>query len=215
MRNTIRKILIIGGVLLIAAAAALCIYNVMQDKKAYRNSQEVMDELKQLITVKETEPVSQAASNPADDLFAPYEQKAEEVKEEIPVLNIEGRDYCGYISLPSLGLELPVINNWSYAALDISPCRFSGSADGNDLIIAAHNFNSHFGRIADIGIGDEILFTDVGGNVRRYRADDIRILDGSDPEGMFEGKADEWDITLFTCTLSGRSRVAVRGCRIK
>ena len=52
-----------------------------------------------------------------------------------------------------------------------------------------------------------------GGKLYTYRVDDIRIFDGSDSEGMFSGKSSDWDITLFTCTLSGRSRVAVRGCK--
>ena len=213
MRNKIRKLLIFGGVLLLSAAVAICIYNVIQDKKAYRQSREVMAELRQLIPATTAEKPTEAPTNPADDLFAPYEQEGRADEPPAP-LSIDGRSYCGYVSLPSLGLELPVIDKWSYEALDVSPCRFSGSAAGNDLIIAAHNYSSHFGRIADISIGDDILFTDTAGTVNRYSVDDIRVLEGSDSDGMFYGRAEEWDITLFTCTLSGKSRVAVRGCRV-
>ena len=214
MMKTIKKIFIICGILLILAALALCGYNIMQDKRAGNESQKVMKELIKLIP----EPVAdistvEAPSNPADDLFSPYEEENNSTDMPAPV-NIGGRDYCGYVSIPSLGLELPVIDNWSYAALEISPCRFSGSAVGNDLIIAAHNYNSHFGCIDELEQGDEITFVDTGGTVHRYLVDDIRVLNGSDSEGMFNGKGSDWDITLFTCTLSGQARVAVRGSRI-
>lgn len=210
MRKKIKTALIFTGILMLIAAAALCVFNIIQDRRAYEKSQSVLTELKRYIPEPTEEIPTETAENPADDLFLQYEQVKEE---EAVAINVDGIDYIGYISLPSLGLELPVINDWSYDALELSPCRFSGNAAKNDLIIAAHNYNSHFGRIADLGSGDDILFTDTNGNIYRYKVEDIKVLDGSDSEGMFSGEAKEWDITLFTCTLSGRSRVAVRGSR--
>ena len=212
MRNSIRKILIYSGIVLILAALSLCAYNIIKDRRAFSKSQAVMTELIQLIPETTAEKPSDVPLNPADDLFAPYEDNSGAEKLP-PPLSVDGRNYCGYISLPAFGLELPVIDSWSYEALDVSPCRFSGTAAGNDLIIAAHNYNSHFGLISKLNNGDDIIFTDTSGAVHSYRVDDIRVLDGGDAEGMFSGSSDEWDITLFTCTLSGQSRVAVRGCR--
>ncbi|MCR4795429.1 MAG: sortase [Ruminococcus sp.] len=213
--KTIKRIFIICGVLLILAALALCGYNIMQDKRAENESNKVMRELIKLIPEPDTAvSTTEKASNPADDLFAPYELENNSTDMPSPV-NIGGRDYCGYISIPSLELELPVIDNWSYDALELSPCRFSGSTVGNDLIIAAHNYNSHFGRIDELDQGDEIMFVDTEGTVHRYRVDDIRVLNGNDSEGMFSGKGSDWDITLFTCNFSGQARVAVRGSRIE
>jgi len=211
MRNITKKILIYSGLLMILAALSLCAYNVVKDKKAYKNSQVVMSELIQLIPETTAAKTAEIPTNPADDLYTPYEDKSDDSGKMPAPVSIDGREYCGYISLPALGLELPVIDNWSYDALNFSPCRFSGTAAGKDLIISAHNYNSHFGLISKLNIGDDIIFTDTAGTVYSYKAEDIRVLDGSDSEGMFYGKADEWDITLFTCTLSGQGRVAVRG----
>ena len=36
---------------------------------------------------------------------------------------VEGYEYVGFISLPTLELELPVMANWSEAKLKLSPCR--------------------------------------------------------------------------------------------
>ena len=211
MRNRTKKILICSGLLMILAALSLCAYNVVKDKKAYKNSQVVMSELIQLIPETTAAKPAEILTNPADDLFAPYKEQSDDTEKMPAPITVDGREYCGYISMPALGLELPVIDNWSYDALNYSPCRFSGTAAGKDLIIAAHNYNSHFGLISKLNNSDDLFFTDTSGTVYSYKVEDIRVLDGSDSEGMFYGKTDEWDITLFTCTLSGQGRVAVRG----
>ena len=50
----------------------------------------------------------------------------------------------GILEIPALDLELPVISSWSYSSLRLAPCRYSGSAYKGDLVIAAHNYQSHF-----------------------------------------------------------------------
>ena len=37
------------------------------------------------------------------------------------VTELNGWDYIGYLSIPSIGLELPVLSQWSYAGLKIAP----------------------------------------------------------------------------------------------
>ena len=39
------------------------------------------------------------------------------------------------------------MESWSYPKLKVAPCRYRGSAYLDDLIIAAHNYDRHFGRI--------------------------------------------------------------------
>ena len=217
MKRKIQKILTAAGTMLMLSALFLCLYNMRQSNKAFEQSQEVVTELKELITepeVTESQNVETTEDreflNPADDLFAPYEEE-ETTAAEVPApIELDGRYYCGYITLPALGLELPVTDGWSYEALKYSPCRYSGSAAERNMIIAAHNYNSHFGRIEGLNSGDEIIFTDTDGVHHYYEVDNIQYVDGSDIDGMFSGQTEQWDITLFTCTLSGRSRVTVR-----
>jgi sortase A len=43
-----------------------------------------------------------------------------------------------------------------------------------------------------------------------YRVDYTENVDGYDVDHMLSGGSSDWDMTLFTCTLSGQSRVTVR-----
>ena len=56
-------------------------------------------------------------------------------------------------------------------------------------------------------VGDRVTFTDVDGNVFLYSVAEIQILQPGDVEEMLSGG---WALTLFTCTLGGRTRVTVR-----
>ena len=216
MKKKLWLIPFFAGIALILSAAGLCIHNIRESSKAFEKSQEVMTELRKLIP--EIPPTAASstvnAEPPSEDLFAQYETPTEPVS-EMHTLNIDGEAYCGYITIPALDLELPVMNNWSYERLRSSPCRYSGTAEGCDLMIAAHNYNSHFGRISSLSQGDELTFTDTDGRQYRYRVEYSETIEGRDVEQMFSGGSSEWDLTLFTCTHSGRSRVTVRASLIK
>ena len=208
MKKKIWKIPFLLGILLILAAGGLCVYNVLADRAAFESSQEVMTKLKKIIP--ETTAVTTIVPQPtSEDLFAPYEEPST-APQEMPAVQVDGCDYCGYITLPALGLELPVANRWSLEKLKNSPCRYSGTAEEHDLIIAAHNFNSHFGRIRSLSQGDEVYFTDTNGCKYRYIVESSEVIDGKEIDQMFSGQAQQWDLTLFTCTLDGKSRVTIR-----
>ena len=126
---------------------------------------------------------------------------------EMPVRNIGGEDYIGVLEIPSLGLMLPVMSEWSYPRLKIAPCRYTGSAYQGNLIIAAHNYRSHFGNLKELCEGDVVCFTDMDGNVFSYEVMFLEVLQPTDVDEMESG---DWDLTLFTCTVGGKSRVTVR-----
>ena len=130
---------------------------------------------------------------------------------EMPITVIESNEYIGILDLPVLGLSLPVMSNWSYPQLKIAPCRYKGSAYTGDLIISAHNYERHFGRLTSMIPGDEIRFTDVDGNVFYYSVCGKEKLDMRNVQGMLEG---EWDLTLFTCVPGGARRETLR-CKLE
>ena len=94
--------------------------------------------------------------------------------------------------------------------MTIAPCRYTGSAYLDNLILAAHNYSTHFGRLGELTKGDAVIFTDTVGNQFFYQVDEITRLEGTAVEEM---EAGEWDLTLFTCTRDSRSRITVRCVR--
>jgi len=99
------------------------------------------------------------------------------------------------------------IYEWDYKKLKVSPCRYAGSPYQNDLVIVAHNYQSHFGKISNLSAGAEVIYTDAEGTIFSYEVAGLEIIEATDIEGMINS---EWDLTLFTCTYGGAQRYAVR-----
>lgn len=185
-----------GGLLLIAAALLLTCFNLWDEQRAANSAGEALQELE--VVFSEQAETTEPGELP-DYLLAP--------DLEMPAVEEDGGDYIGVLELPLLGLELPVMESWSYPDLRVAPCRYSGSAYQDDMVVAAHNYKSHFGRLKELRPGDEVRFTDMEGNVFRYAVAELETLGKYDVEKMTSG---DWDLTLFTCTYGGKSRVTVR-----
>lgn len=127
-----------------------------------------------------------------------------------PTVSLDGEEYLGVLSLPTLALDLPVQVEWEMEALRRTPCRYAGTLSGDDLIIAAHNYRQHFALLHTLRAGDAVLFTDAAGLCHRYTVSLVEILDETAVEEMLAG---EWDLTLFTCNYDGRARITVRCIR--
>ena len=193
------KHLICGGLLLIAAALAFTGYNLWEDQRAAQAARQALAAMEvQTETEGERAPEQPEPSVPEYVLHPDM---------EMPTVEIDGVEYIGTLTIPALGLELPIVSAWSDALLDLAPCRYTGSAYLGDLIIAGHNYRGHFGSLYRLAPGDEVQFTDAAGNVFSYAVSEIQELPGTALEEM---EAGDWDLTLFTCTLSRTSRVTIR-----
>lgn len=181
---------------MLAAAALLAVFNICDSCRAYNASRNVAQEL--AISIAEREDSASAAGIP-NYMLNP--------EMEMPTVQIDGVEYIGAIDIPSLELSLPVISQWSYPSLRIAPCRYNGSPYTDDFIIAAHNYTVHFGSINKLRPGDHVIFTDVDGNTFIYEVVELETLA---PTAVEQMKTGDWDLTLFTCTIGGRSRVTVR-----
>ena len=129
----------------------------------------------------------------------------------MPTVEIDGVEYIGTLEIPAFELTLPVVSQWSDASLKLAPCRYTGSAYLDNLIIAGHNYKRHFARLGELAVGDEVLFTDMDGNLFSYQVSELEQLAGTAVEEM---QAGDWELTLFTCTIGGKARVTVRCERI-
>ena len=178
-------ILISLGAVLILAALLLLLYNRSEDRRAGQEAESLLEDVR-----------SSMAANADPD---PQEEPVEEIT----------YDYAGVIAIPDLSLELPVIDQWSYARLKVAPCRQSGAAADGDLVIAAHNYKSHFGYLDRLEPGASVIFTDMEGTVYRYAVEEIRQLEPEDAEDVSSVFSSEYPLVLYTCTPGGKARVAV------
>ena len=226
--------LILAGFLMIFAGAALAGYNLYDNFRAEEASRasvsyleaQIMPE-KQSTSQEIPESLSPVAGpgqySPFQDPMAlPDEPIPMDVPAEIPdyVLNPDmempvsrynGQDYIGILEIPALELKLSVISAWNYPSLRTAPCRYTGSAYTDDMVISAHNYAAHFGGLNKLYEGAAVVFTDVDGNVFNYRVGLIETLNPHDVEYM---KDSGWDLSLFTCTPGGSYRVTVRCDRV-
>lgn len=204
------KILITLGLLLITAALFLTIYNIYEDHDAqdhvYDATEQLAERIPQNISGENSDlPESTPSALPEQEIADYILNPAM----DMPTETIDGVEYIGILRIPDLELELPIVSEWNKANLKIAPCRYTGSVYQDNMVIAGHNYRSHFRRlIKNLQVGAEVTFTDVDGNVFRYRMAEREILGAYDSEEM--RNADDWDLTLFTCTIGGRSRVVVR-----
>lgn len=203
------KLLLCGGGLLLAAALCLTAYNVWDAYRAKMDSEQALQEIQVEVPVQDP-PVSSEMVDDPDSVPPEPEPLPDYILDpdmEMPEIEIDGEVYIGTLDIPALELSLPVMSEWSYPKLKLAPCRYKGSAYRNDLIICAHNYNSHFGRLKELEPGDEIVFTDADGNAFFYSVVATETLA---PTAIDEMESSGWDLTLFTCTIGGAKRVTVR-----
>ncbi len=181
-------ILIAAGIVAMLAAIGLLLYNAAETKHAESASQDVLKEM------------SETSFDVSTD-----------VETALSVAMVDGYPYIGVVSLPTLGIRLPVMDDWDYVRLKLAPCRYYGAPKTDDFVIAGHNYPTHFGRLSELKIGDEVTFTEMDGTFHRYKVGDIETLNPGQTQTMLES---DWDLTLYTCTYSRTQRVTVRCERV-
>ena len=204
------NILLAAGVLFLTAALLLTGSNLYETYQAGQASERLSQEVFSRIESQsqEADSLSQAALAGGEEETPEYLLNPEM---EMPVEEIEGNGYIGLLEIPALGLSLPVMSEWSYQNLKLAPCRYSGSAYTGNFTIAGHNYSTHFGPIGGLNAGDSITFTDMQGNCFAYEVQVVETLEVTAVEDMV---GEEWDLTLFTCDLSGESRITVRCLKV-
>lgn len=186
------KIIVLVGLVLILAGLLWHAALIQESTHAANEVQKLVPQLQKLISEQ-----SLKEKKPEEPTLAP-----QVMKETI----VDGTPYVGVLEIPILRLELPVISFWSGENGKIAPCRYSGSVYLDDMILCAHNYNSHFGELNQLNVGDPVQFTDIDGNVFSYLMQEAMTLESTDVEKIRDG---DWDLILFTCTPGGKMRYVV------
>ena len=105
MNKKISAVVTLVGLILIMCAMAVLFHNKKEDNLAQKSSNTVLSSLKEKI-----------------------EESNLKTSEEEKDLNKDLNQYDGYIKIPKLNLELPVMKKPTQANLKKSPCIYSGTA---------------------------------------------------------------------------------------
>ncbi|MGM9550206.1 MAG: sortase [Faecousia sp.] len=199
MRNKIGTVFMVLGAALILGALSLFLYNQEEASGGAQAAQELLPKLQDIIQQQEPE------------VGVNLPQALDPSAYQMTEVEIDGYAYIGCLSIPSLGLELPVMSEWDYERLKIAPCRYTGSTKSDDLVLLAHNYTKHFGTLKNLVPGSEVYFTDMDDVISCYQVETVEILTPTAVEEMVAG---DYDLTLFTCTYDGQNRVTVRCDRV-
>ena len=193
------------GLLLLLAALLLTAYNLWRDAMASMSVEIVLERLTPELSLRQSELPAPASGEGLDEAFVP--DYVLNPNMAMPEQTLDGQSYIGVLEIPALDLSLPIISAWSYESLQIAPCRYAGSAYLENLVIAGHNYRSHFAALPQLQPGDAVTFTDMDGNVFSY---EVSCLETLSPYAVSDMTGGGWALTLFTCTVGGQSRLAIR-----
>ena len=197
MRKGFGVCCIILGVCCLISSLGLIVYNRWEENNAQNASKNILQDVQENLFDNTHEESNRDES----------EEISVNLPKEMLITQVDGYDCIGVLSIPVLEIELPVLTEWSYAKLKIAPCHYFGSYYEKDFVIAAHNYQSHFGRLPELQPGDLILFTDISGTVYCYEVVLLETLPANATEEMITSG---FDLSLYTCTPGGASRVTVR-----
>lgn len=183
------------GAVLILSALLLLLYNRYENVRAGQEAESLLENVEAAIDGEKAD-LSTTDGQPNATPLAP----------QMPVVMLDGYEYIGYVEIPALELKLPVMSEWDDNRLKLAPCRQFGSSRTDDLVIAAHNYENHFGRLKELSEGDTVIFTDMEGIVNTYLVKKIDVLK---PDAVDAVQNSGYALVLYTCTKGGKTRVTV------
>ena len=149
------------------------------------------------------------------------EPSREEVIDRNTQITESGQEYytCGIVKIPKINLEYPVLNTTTDELLKISPTRFWGPEQPNEVgnfCIVGHNYRNKkfFSKVPTLDIGDTIELTDLTGRTIVYSIYDMYIVDPTDVACTSQKTDGRKDVTLITCTNDSKQRVIVKATEV-
>ena len=146
-----------------------------------------------------------------------------QLKDYNKILNVNGNGIMGYISIPKLGVELPLYHGISAEVLNIACGHLEGTSlpvggENTHSVLSAHRGLPHARLFTDLDmleIGDTFQIT-VLNRTLTYQVDQIKVVRPNELDDV-QIVAGEDLCTLLTCTPYGINshRLLVRGTRIE
>lgn len=193
IQNPAGKVCILLGAAALLSAALLAGSYLLDQRKASRDAVLLLSRIEQW----EAQPEQKA------DGAVVVEEPEEEAT------TWDQYDVDGVLSIPSLGLELPVLSQYSEELLAVSPCIYQGvnGSSSQRLVIAGHNYRAHFGSLDQLSPGDMVTYRSLDHTETQFQVTELEEIGEEDADLLEEG---EWDLTLLTCNWDMSKRLLIR-----
>ena len=231
-----KKIYKFNFVLSIIFVIALFCYYVYGEYD--RNSQDKSQEILSQIDVVKDETVADSPVKLEDDVLVVMLDDTKNSEEEIKLDELmnnstekldtktyktkNGDEYStvALIKIPSIKVEYPVIYSENTSSktvedlLKISVVKYWGP-DANEpgnFCIVGHNYHNKkfFSKAAELKKGDKIYITDKNNKTLEYKVYDNYVVNPDNLKCTSQLTNGETDITLITCTMSGKQRTIIK-----
>lgn len=214
-RRIFGTVFLVFGIVMVAASLLLVGRNLWVEEVAGVQAQAAMDKLMAYVpettrpAPKPEKPVTLTGNDGAviTESLAGMQQAP---VADMPKVVIDGVPYIGYLEIPAIDLKLPVIGESNEDNLEIAPCRFYGTVYQKNFVIGGHRYRRHFRKLKTLGYGDRVSFTTMDGSVFTYTVADCEVIEPYEAEYLCTGN---WDLSLYTCTPGGLTRVVLRCLR--
>ena len=124
---------------------------------------------------------------------------------QMPVLELDGKDYVCLLDVPAFGVTLPVQMNWSQWELLQTPCRFWGSSYDGTLILGGSS--GQFDFCGKLDLGHRIIITDMQGREFSYEVCHIERSGNAQYERLAHS---DYPLTLFVKEAYANRYILVR-----
>ena len=139
------KVIFTLGILLVALSVVIAVVAAVNQKTAIANNARILARMETLLP--------EVRSGVYDD----------RVDMNMPILEIDGVDFCAIIEVPARGVKLPVCADNNGGWLSRFPCKSSGSIYDGTLVISGSDRDGQFDFSKTISIGDSVFVTDMTG----------------------------------------------------
>lgn len=162
-------------------------------------SQDIQQSIKKIVSLIESNTLTEAK-----------EAQKQVVVQKAVAADGKAYDTVAYLSIPSLGIQYPVLASTSEALMKVSLNKYWGANPNQvgNMCIVGHNYNDSrfFGKLNQIKNGAEIIITEMDGTALSYYVYQTEMIDPYDTSCTSQKTNGRKEITLITCNYDGSQR---------
>lgn len=228
------------SIFLVCILTSLYIYAEYDRNKSEETSQQILEDMNQLLSQDEQTDTTIAKDNillvvlddaedsgeDASAIETASNQTAQSVQAEKKT-TAKGSTYTtvAKISIPKIKLNYSVVQGETGSLeetedlLKISPVKYHGGNPNEigNFCIVGHNYRNEkfFSKVPSLVVGDEIQLTDLSKRTLTYKVYDVYTVDPNDTSCTTQMTGGKKEVTLITCTNDSKLRVVVKCKEVK